>query len=157
MQKIVTIVRGLPGSGKSSYALSLYHGLQFRGMETGLCSADDFFTDADGNYNFDPSKLGEAHADCQRRSELLLQVDMNVIVANTFTARWEMQPYLLLAEKHRARVVVVDLFDGGMDDATLAEKNIHGVPLQTIALMRGRWEHNWREGNPVAPWLRERQ
>jgi len=148
MQKILTLVRGLPGSGKSSYAESI------RGNSP-ICSADDFFT-VNGIYTFDGSKLAQAHADCQRRTDLCLQSGMNVIVANTFTCRWEMAPYLSMAENHNARVVVIDCFDGGMDDATLASTNDHGVPLDTIALMRNRWEHHWRAGNPVAPWLRNK-
>ena len=146
MQKILTIIRVLPGSGKSSYAESI------RGNNP-VCSADDFFT-VNGVYTFDPSKLGEAHADCQQRTRAGLMAGMNVVVANTFTCRWEMEPYLSMAENHNARVVIVDCFDGGMDDATLASTNVHGVPLDTIAAMRARWEHNWRECNPVAPWLR---
>ena len=153
MQKILTIIRGLPGSGKSSYALSICEGFVSQGIKSGICSADDFFT-VKGVYTFDGSKLAEAHADCQRRTDLCLQAGMNVIVANTFTCRWEMQPYLSMAETHNARVVVVDCFDGGMDDATLAATNVHGVPESSIALMRGRWEHDWRAGNPIAPWLR---
>jgi len=147
MQKILTIIRGLPGSGKSSYAESI------RGNNP-VCSADDFFI-INGVYTFDGSKLGMAHADCQSRVNAALSTtDSGVIVANTFTCRWEMEPYLSMAENHNARVVVIDHFDGGMNDATLASTNVHGVPESSIAAMRARWEHDWRAGNPVAPWLR---
>ena len=37
---------------------------------------------------------------------------------------------------------VIDLFDGGLTDAQLAARNIHGVPEATIAKMRARYHHN---------------
>jgi predicted kinase len=149
MQKILTIIRGLPGSGKSSYAESI------RGNNP-VCSADDFFT-VNGVYTFDGSKLGMAHADCQSRvNAVLYHRDSSVIVANTFTQRWEMEQYLVMAKYNNARVVVIDCFDGGMDDETLAQKNVHGVPLESIRAMRARWEHDWRAASPIAPWLRNK-
>jgi predicted kinase len=144
MQQILTIVRGLPGSGKSSYAAKI---------SKNVFAADDFFME-DGEYKFDPFKLSEAHAQCQERTKLALQNGNDAVVANTFTQRWEMEPYLVMAKTHNARVVVVDCFDGGMDDAALAATNVHGVPVAVIATMRGRWEHDWRAGNPILPWLR---
>jgi predicted kinase len=154
MKSVLTLVRGLPGSGKSSYAESLCDGFIRQGLKSAVYAADDFFT-VKGVYTFDPKRLGEAHGDCQRRTDLCLQAGMHVIVANTFTSRWEMEPYLSLAEKHGARVVIVDCFDGGMSDYALSVKNVHGVPAETIALMRSRWEHDWRSGNPIAPWMRK--
>jgi len=157
MQKVLTLVRGLPGSGKSSYARSISIGSDAEGeIRTGICSADDYFT-VNGVYTFDGSKLAEAHADCQYRTKMGLTAGLNIVVANTFTCRWEMEPYLQMAVELGVRVVVVDCYDGGMDDATLASTNVHGVPESSIALMRGRWEHDWRSANPVAPWLRSKE
>jgi predicted kinase len=141
------LVRGLPGSGKSTLAKLLQEG--------GGCitSADDYFTTSTGEYNFNPSLLPQAHAQCQDRTKQYLW-EGDVIVANTFSQRWEIQPYIQIATDAHARLTVVDLFDGGLTDAELALRNIHGVPVAGISAMRARWEHDWAKGNPIAPWLR---
>lgn len=149
-QTVLTLVRGLPGSGKSSFARSIVHIAERR-----YVSADDFFGHGEGVYRFDPSKLGAAHAWCQSHASGCLSRRESVAVANTFTQRWEMEPYLRMAAEFGARVVVVDCFDAGMSDEELAAKNVHGVPVAGIAAMRARWEHDWRAGDPRAPWERK--
>ncbi len=144
--KTLLIVRGLPSSGKSSFATLV--------ADT-LVSADDF----PGLYEdgFNPSLLPQAHAWCQRtiRESLITQPNRPIVaVANTFSQRWEMEPYLVIASELGARSYVVDLFDAGLSDAELEARNTHGVPLTGIQAMRGRWEHDWKIGNPVPPWLR---
>ena len=138
------IVRGLPGAGKSTIAEK---------MAAHVASADDYFMD-EGEYLFDPTKLGAAHADCQTRTRRALETGEDVAVANTFTQRWEMQPYLKMAADAGACVCVVNVYDGGLSDDELAERNIHGVPLEAIEAMRTRYEDDWQNGNPLAPWER---
>ena len=65
-----------------------------------------------------------------------------------------MEPYFHLANRMQVDIAVVDLFDAGKTDAELAARDVHGVPEATIAAMRGRWEHDWRVGDPRAPWER---
>ena len=150
-QHILYIARGLPGSGKSTFGRSIEH---TTGEIPECFAADDFFVGDDGAYRFDPTKLGQAHAVCQANVKRELERGASCIVANTFTQRWEMEPYLLMAAEHEARVIVVDCYDGGMTDEELAAKNVHGVSEQGIATMRARWEHDWRSGDPRAPWAR---
>jgi hypothetical protein len=71
-----------------------------------------------------------------------------VFVANTFTMRWEIEPYRLMAMAHGAAFEVIDIFDGGLSDEDLARRNAHGVPTAAIANMRARYEHDWMSGNP---------
>jgi len=135
------IIKGLPGSGKNTLAEKL-------GLDPYICSADDYFM-KDGVYQFDPSKLPQAHAECQKNVQLCVDMRVDVAVCNTFTQRWEMEPYLSMDYD---RLVVIDLFDQGMTDAQLAERNTHGVPVKSITAMRARYEHNWKDGNPVLMW-----
>lgn len=53
----ITIIRGIPGSGKSYLARELAQESQ----SPYICSADDFFGP---DYDFDVSRLAEAHASC---------------------------------------------------------------------------------------------
>ena len=134
------LVRGLPGSGKSDVAASLGPSV----------SADDYFMQ-EGRYAFDPRQLRQAHAWCLARAGQMCDDLTEVVVANTFSQRWEMEPYLRLAGEGNIRVHVVDLFDGGLTDDQLHARNVHGVPLRTSMQMRARWEHDWKAGSPCAP------
>ena len=144
---MLILVRGLPGSGKSSFAGN------FESAE--VFAADDFFyRRGEGKYAFDPTLLGEAHAYCQRATRSALYAGSVVVVTNTFSQRWELEPYFKIAAEVDTRVVVVDLFDAGLDDEALAERGLHGVTASGIATMRARWEHDWKNGDPRAPWER---
>ena len=53
------LLRGLPGAGKSTLAKVI---LQFRETdEPEVLSADDFFVNENGVYEFDAQKIKEAH------------------------------------------------------------------------------------------------
>ena len=156
MADTLVLVRGLPGSGKTTFAIHRMQGDAYT-------SADSYFEDEDGAYKFDGSKLPEAHEWCQRRvAELLQKPDVGTVyVANTFSTRWEMQPYFDIVENypdddHYIEIFVVDLFDGGLTNEMLARRGRHNVPLHTIEKMRNRWEHEWSTASKVKPAKRRR-
>ena len=128
--KILYLLRGLPGSGKSSVAKSLMN------AQTGHVEADMFFMDNDGNYNFDVSKLEEAHKWCQKQVDSYMSPYgyNTVIVSNTFTQEWEMKPYYELAEKYGFVVfsLIVENRHGGINE--------HGVPDETLKKMENRFQ-----------------
>jgi predicted kinase len=127
------LLRGLPGSGKTTLAKII---LQLRSTdEPEILSADDFFEDKEGEYNFDPTKLKEAHNYCQFRcSERMRQQKARIVVANTFTQEWEMDEYFKMAERYNYRVhtVVVENRHGN--------ENIHGVPEDKLQQMKNRFQ-----------------
>jgi predicted kinase len=134
MTKILTIVRGLPGSGKSTFANFVWN-------DYAICEADKFFYDKEGNYNFDASKLKQAHEWCRNEVETRMKDNQNnpqyypeIVVSNTFTQEWEMQAYFDLAEKYEYKVfsVIVENRHGN--------KNIHGVPDDTLKRMKDRFQ-----------------
>lgn len=144
MSETLYLIRGLPGSGKSALAIQL-------GVPS--VSADDYFYH-DGVYVFDPTLLAEAHGESLRSAELELRRGGSVAVANTFTCRWEMEPYLCMVKRYGQRVVVIDLYDRGLTNSELAEANSHGVPVESIAAMRSRYEFDWKSADPLPPWER---
>ena len=135
MNKNLYIVRGLPGSGKSTFALNLV------GADFLVCEADKYFM-VDGEYKFDGSKLKDAHEFCRNTVETYMRdnVEANdqfyrqIAVSNTFTQEWEMQPYFDLAKKYGYTVftIVVENRHGGV--------NQHGVPDEALTRMRDRFE-----------------
>jgi predicted kinase len=128
------LLRGLPGSGKSSFAKHMW-------SDFVICEADQFFYDSEGNYNFDPSKLKDAHKYCRDKVETFMsdneknsQFYPEIVVSNTFTREWEMDEYFKLAKKYNYQVVslIVENRHGN--------KNVHGVPDSKIEEMRNRFE-----------------
>ena len=88
----------------------------------------------DGKYNFDPTKLRDAHADCLARTNAAMvhPEATNVAVSNTFTQAWELKPYLDLAKQHGWNTQIIRM---GGDYGS-----IHGVPPESIDRMRSRFE-----------------
>jgi NEDD4-binding protein 2 len=128
------IVRGIPGSGKSTFANHVWN-------EYAICEADKFFYDKDGNYNFDVSRLREAHEWCRKEVETRMQDNKanpqfypEIVVSNTSTQEWEMRAYFDLAERYGYQVVslIVENRHGG--------KNTHNVPDEVLENMRKRFE-----------------
>jgi hypothetical protein len=127
MSNILYIIRGLPGSGKSTLGTALTNGSGH------VYSADDYFMDFDGNYNFDPSKLSAAHEGCKDGVRNALEKGYSpVAVANTFSQKWEADPYFVMAGENKYTVVVIECQSEFGSE--------HGVPAATVAAMAARWE-----------------
>lgn len=129
---MLMIIRGVPGSGKSTLAHWLVNGADYPECVQ-VFEADQYFQTSDG-YKFDGTKLREAHLDCQRRTREWLESGNHAIVANTFTQRWEYQPYLDMAQELNIPVQVIEVHGNF--------QNIHGVPADKLESMRNRWEHH---------------
>lgn len=134
MSGVLFLVRGLPGSGKTSFASAIWN-------DYAVCEADKFFYDKEGNYNFDPSKLKEAHNWCKNEVEIRMQDHQNnqqyypeIAVSNTFTQEWEMEDYFKLAEKYGYKVVSLIL------ENRHGSQNVHGVPDEKLQIMKDRFE-----------------
>lgn len=86
----LVVIRGLPGSGKSTFAKTLgyYH-----------FEADQYFTDLNDEYHFDPAKLKEAHEWCQNSVFEALNRGQDTVVSNTFTRLWKCSLILILLKR----------------------------------------------------------
>lgn len=126
MGKELILLRGLPGSGKSTLAKTL-GGIHYE--------ADMYFTNAAGEYKFDPTGLRRAHEWCHDLVWMAMtKSEPIVVVSNTFTQEWEMEAYYKLAEKEGYRVssLIVENRHGGVNE--------HGVPADKLEQMKNRFE-----------------
>ena len=138
----IILVRGVSGAGKSTI------GEMFDdGATTRILSTDDLFY-VDGEYNFDPSKLAEYHqAIIDKVESLMVEYDWKImdhdyawfpidriVVCNTFTQMWEMEPYFNLAKKYDWCIHTIIVENRHDSDS------IHKVPADTILQQKDRFE-----------------
>lgn len=143
MTKLI-LIRGLPGSGKSTMAKAMLQNLKadFH-YEADMWLCRHSICDENGRhtgfsrkrqpYHYTPDRAKDAHAACIHMTRFELSLgNRAVVVSNTFTQRWEMQPYLDAAKETGATVEIIT--------ATGNYGSIHNVPESVIQAMRERWE-----------------
>ncbi len=134
MNKEIYIVRGLPGSGKSSLAKKIAGLHSLEGKVAKIFETDNYFM-VDGEYKFDANKLHQNHQKCF--SDFLdalndRHVDV-VIVANTFTRKWEYVNYADAAKDSGYEVTIL-IANGNY-------KNVHNVPDDVVQKMKNHFEY----------------
>lgn len=133
----VYILRGLPGSGKSTWANQYWSD----NKHTYICSADHYHINSEGQYEFKPDNAREAHNECLRRFVRMVTEltpgQATVIVDNTNVSTFEFAPYYRLAE---ALGHTVKILEFRVRVETSIERNIHDVPPETIRNMYARWD-----------------
>ena len=144
MKKTMLILRGCSGAGKTTYATRLMKKISgMFGVKCVKCSADDFFLKS-GTYQFDPRNLKKAHDECKAKTNKAARDSTDlIIIDNTSTQIWEMEPYIFIAKDRGYRVVFRTI--GHMDEDSLklyASRNEHGVPKEAIDRMAKRFEPN---------------
>jgi uridine kinase len=120
--KTVLILRGVSGSGKTTFAETLK---ALNPDRVAICSADDYFYDEKDHYNFDPSALGKAHLYCQSLFHVAMEnenIDL-IVVANTNTKPSDFAYYVNAAEG-RAIVTTVVI------ENRHCNSDVHAVPDQ---------------------------
>lgn len=138
----LVLMRGVSGSGKSTLARKIAEAHEL----SVILSTDDFFM-VDGEYRFDPKRLGEFHAaNVQRVKTAMGDECPCVIVDNTNTQAWEMRPYVELAFEHDYDVQIVEpepvSFDELMErQAQRADQN-KALPAEVVQRMLMRYDPN---------------
>lgn len=123
------IIRGLPGAGKSTFALKLANAIGAYNFE-----ADHYHEDADGNYAWKPENVAAAHYSCQRAvRHIMTSSRADIVVSNTSTTEKELEVYLDMAKEcgYSVTSLIVENRHGN--------ESIHGVPPTIMQKMRNRF------------------
>ena len=152
IRKKVFVLRGISGSGKSNQAkmiiaeeLKLTENDKDVSLETLIsnplvryCSADTYFM-KEGVYEYDFSKINEAHDTCLKHYLEALTDPTNqlIVVDNTNTENWEYAPYTALARIYGYEVRIIEVH---RDILTCIRENKHKVPASAIKAQYKRFE-----------------
>lgn len=132
-QKIVYILRGIPGCGKSTFAASLCS------ENSIVVSADNFFIDNySGEYKFDVRQIAAAHNACMNEFiKAIYKYDIDtIIVDNTNICYYEIINYYSLAKANGFSVNIHCFVAEKISDIKKCiERNTHNVPVETISSM----------------------
>lgn len=134
MNSKLVVFRGIPGSGKSTTAKKMRDSLIDMGETVGYYEADMYWIGDDGEYHFDPKRLGDAHAWCRDKVREALRNCTTVIVANTNLTEKEMVIWKQIAMSENAKMKVFHM--------KTQYGNIHGVPEETLEKMKAK-EIDW--------------
>lgn len=125
------LLRGLPGSGKTTLAKILSENNTFP-----VFSVDDYFTnESTGEYIFNFQNNHLAYKQCEDLSrDAMKQKITKIIVHNTFTMDWELEPYFKLAKELNYNLFVVTV------ENYHKNKNTHGVSDEQLQKMAEKYK-----------------
>lgn len=140
-EKSVVIMRGISGSGKTTLYNSLSKLVECVHVH---CSADDYFTSADGTYKFDFSLAKAAHQSCLGRLAAGLKdttVEL-IFIDNTNTRIWHFDNVIKMAKDAGVNTVVVEiLVQDEFQVGVCLSRQKHHVRPDVLLSQWTKWEH----------------
>ncbi len=130
MANKMLIVRGIQGSGKSSFVPMFFPESSYE-----LIEPDQYMVNDQGEYEYSQAKLGECIAKCNAKARELAATGQNIVLCGTFGRKVHFQVYLDLAKEfgYEVAVITINKFHNN--------KNIHNVPDEAIERTRNMFEH----------------
>ena len=126
--KTVYVMRGISGSGKSTYVNEV---LKKDHPSIVHISQDFFWVDESGNYNFQAFRMGEAvNWAFHQFMDALDSGSETIVVDNVNAQRWHYSLYVRLAKKYSYRVIVCQM--PVISKSLAFERNVHSVPDYVI-------------------------
>lgn len=120
--KTLYLIRGVPGSGKTTMAKEM-------GLKNHF-EADMWFER--NEIPFKKELLSIAHEWCKQRVGRAMLTGEDIVVSNTFIKKWEMDSYFDLAFSFGYQVII--------KIASGNHENVHGVTKEKVGKMRESFE-----------------
>ena len=134
------IMRGLPGSGKSHKARQIQKA-NLRISPCVIVSADMYYENERGEYNYNAKEIGNAHLYCMKAFCSVLAEGKSVIVDNCNVTRRDFAFYMRTAFDMGYNVEIVYPDTNWADNpVACADKTLHAVPMSVIERMAEMWE-----------------
>lgn len=130
-QNALILLRGLPGSGKTTLAKLLSENNTYP-----VFSVDDYFTnEVTGEYIFNFQNNHLAYKQCEALTkDAMQQAIPKILVHNTFTLDWELEPYFKMSSQfnYKLFVVTVENYHG--------HQNVHEVSDEQLQKMAEKYK-----------------
>lgn len=141
--KLMVILRGPPGCGKSYLGREIINKTVNGDYQNHIFSADDYFLNERGQYNYVPDRIKNAHEFNQNRVRKKCEEGWSpIVVDNTHIKIWEMFPYCEFSVINGYLIEICEpVTPWSRSPAKLASKNCHGVPRHVIENMIQNYEN----------------
>ena len=144
-EKVLIILRGLPGSGKTTFARNLCNqstNLNIHKPE--ICSSDYYFEKDDGTYEYNPKDVGASHRWAQSELSAMIEDGVSYIILDNINSQsWEAKRYVEPAINNGYHVEIVQILSPWCKNLEELEKrcisNGHNVSLESIKKIAKRW------------------
>ncbi len=123
------LLRGLPGSGKTTLAKELSENGKYP-----IFSIDDYFILKNGDYKFEFDKNHLAYKQCEENTKTSMQKNVSKIyIDNVFSLEWEIAPYFKLAAEYKYQIFIITV------ENRHKGKNIHQISDEQIKKMAEKY------------------
>ena len=152
INRFLTIIRGMPGSGKKHLAYYLENN---NCENVVMCSNNDFFY-KNNHYSFNSKKIGEAIHACKKKAIKAMSASAeDIYVMGNFNEKWLYEEYVLLAESFGYSVKIIDISCSNIDELRYFNTRcIHTIPFKKSLSLYKSWEFDERS-EYFTPYIRD--